>query len=164
MKSTAHAEHEWEDDIVKKIVVAFKEYRGSDKQAASSEALLKVLKLNLPSLINHILAHLRNEEEDITPVVRKYFPIELQKKLVNEAYAVTSGDEWNVILPFVVKNLPMLPWKVKFIQCFVWADPNKAQELGLALYKGLDDTTWAFLTEKIPQLIPKGLHGYKKIW
>lgn len=42
--------------------------------------------------------------------------------------------------------------------------PERAQEIGLIVYRGVDSVMWAFLVSEIPEMIPRGLEGYKKIY
>lgn len=42
--------------------------------------------------------------------------------------------------------------------------PERAQEIGLIVYRGVDSITWTFLSSEIPEMIPRGLPGYKKIY
>lgn len=42
--------------------------------------------------------------------------------------------------------------------------PERAQEIGLIIYRGIDTVTWSFLASEIPEMIPRGIAGYKKIY
>jgi hypothetical protein len=40
--------------------------------------------------------------------------------------------------------------------------PERAHEIGILLYRGLDSVQFAYLTDAIPELIPRGATGYVK--
>lgn len=49
------------------------------------------------------------------------------------------------------------------MKTFVWACPDRAQQIGLMCYRGLDSIDWAFLSEEMPEIIPRGLPGWKRV-
>ena len=43
--------------------------------------------------------------------------------------------------------------------------PERCQQIGLIVYRGVsDDTLWVELRESMPEIIPRGLHGWKRIY
>ena len=42
--------------------------------------------------------------------------------------------------------------------------PERTHEIGLIVYRGVDSVLWTSLVADIPELIPRGLRGYKKIY
>lgn len=40
--------------------------------------------------------------------------------------------------------------------------PERAQEIGLVIYRGVDSVLWALLVAEIPEIVPRGLRGHKK--
>ena len=42
--------------------------------------------------------------------------------------------------------------------------PERAHELGHIIYRGVDSVLWAYLSSEVPEIIPRGLPGYKRIY
>ena len=42
--------------------------------------------------------------------------------------------------------------------------PERAQELGLIIFRGTDSVLWAYLCNEVPEMIPRGLQGFKRIY
>lgn len=83
-------------------------------------ASLASLKSSLPVWLEKAEAHLRNEETTITVVIRKYVSIERQKEGTRRVYDLTSADDWQIILPYFLRNLPIPMWKVRYLRTFIW--------------------------------------------
>ena len=154
---------------VKLMKDAVYEYQQSlrDSSSSSDAALANLLKVFgevLPGWEVETLEHLLNEEGTVTVAARKHLSVEAQVGIVKEVYEETPADKWAVIFPFVVKSLPHIMWKVRYVQCFLWASPYRAEEIGLALFRGCDDVTWQFISTQLPELIPRGLPGHRKIY
>jgi hypothetical protein len=67
-------------------------------------------------------------------------------------------------MPFVVNNLPVTQWKVRYLKAFVWSCPQRAQEIGLHVYHGVDSVTWMALAREIPQIVPRGAVDFKRLY
>eukprot|EP01038_Epipyxis_sp_PR26KG_P006363 gene6363-8763_t len=152
---------------VARINGAFSETGENDVEGGHRGVLLDALG-NLTTLVPAFAAliepHLEDEENSVTCIARKYFSIELQMEISRKVFDLTSIDNWRVVMPFVISNLPIPMWKVRYVKTFVWAYPFRAQEIGLILYHGLDDVTWLFLSREIPELVPRGLYNHKRIY
>ena len=85
------------------------------------------LKTHLPLWCQEVLDHLRNEEHSILTVIRKYIPLERQRDAMRKAYALTSSEDWHIVLPYVIKNLPMPLWKVQAVRSLVWVSKFELQ-------------------------------------
>eukprot|EP01041_Mallomonas_annulata_P011269 gene11269-23576_t len=127
-------------------------------------SLLNGIKADFPTWCDDVLEHLRDEEQSVTVVIRKNIPLARQREITARCFDITSSEDWHVVLPFVVKNLAVPMWKVRFIRTFIWSMPERAQEIGLMMYRGVDSQLWAFLSEEIPEMIPRGLPGWKRIY
>jgi len=158
----ADKEHERAHEQVQQMQDALDTYANSDK--ASVANMLNVMNMVLPVWGPEVEEHLRNEESTITVVARKYLPVEYQIEIVRELFAMTSAEKWRQIMPFVVNNLPHNVWKVRYVKAFLWANPLRAQEIGLNLYHSVDSITWLMLTREVPQIIPRGAAGHKRIY
>lgn len=52
--------------------------------------------------------------------------------------------------------------QARFVKTWIWAMPEKAQLVGLMLYRSVDDVTWAELQRDVPAIVPRGLPGYRR--
>jgi hemerythrin-like domain-containing protein len=158
-------EHAHEHAVVAKITHAMQKWKdGNKSDGAAIAALLQVLKAELPEFLDHLDLHTRNEESTITVVARKYLTLASQKDVANRVWDLTPIDNWYTIFPYVMENLPIPMWKVRYVKTFVWANPDRAQEIGLICYRTLRSVDWAFLSKEIPEIIPRGVPGWKRIY
>lgn len=157
----AHEEHEQQHAVVNKMMDAVGKWR-QNSDVSSSGTLIDLLKSEFPAWSTSVLDHLRHEEAKISVVARKYFTLEIQKELTNRVFSLTPTEKWDVIMPFVIKNLGTPMWKSQFVKTFIWANPSRAQEIGLMLYRSLDSCTYVFLAEEIPEMIPRGDSGHRR--
>lgn len=115
-------EHEYEHSIVIPMREAIEKFRAHERERAQQKkpcdpvavsAVLEVMKTHFTGFGSHLLNHLRNEERSATIVIRKYVTLEQQKGLANECWNVTSIENWERVIPYTVKNLPVPMWKVR---------------------------------------------------
>lgn len=161
LNADADAEHEKLHKDLHEIQEALRLYRVEEMTA---EVAIQRMQAILPAWGQEMLVHLRNEEHNITVVARKYFPVDYQVQITKEVFESTSGDAWRHVLPYIVNNLPAPGWKVRYVKTLLWANPLRAQEIGLMLYHGIDSVTWSYLTQELPELIPRGLSGFHRIY
>lgn len=68
--------------------------------------------------------------------------------------------------PAVVSAPPPRPGppahQTRFLKTWVWAMPERAQQLGLMVYRVVDDVTWVEVARDLPEIIPRGLPGYRR--
>ena len=162
-------EHQFEHAGLEKMLHAIEQYQSANKESAEEATkaaveLLTLLKENFPAWNDHFQNHMRNEENTVTVAVRKYVPIDYQKQMTNEAFELTSGTTWRTVFPYMIKHLPVPAWKSRYIRTFIWANPMRAQEIGLMLYPNLDTVSWSFLAREIPEIVPRGLSGYSRYY
>lgn len=50
------------------------------------------------------------------------------------------------------------------MKTWVWAMPERAQQLGLMVYRVVDDVTWVEVARDLPEVIPRGLPGYRRYY
>jgi len=158
----AEEEHTWEHDQLHKFTNAIAKYQEDPSDSDSCSAMLTLLKAELPAWSDHLLTHLRNEEASISVVARKYFSLELQKQLTETCFALTPAKDWELIFPFLLKSLPTPNWKIQIIRCFIWANPERAQEIGLMLYRKIDSVLFEFVANEIPEIVPRGLSKWNR--
>ncbi|RYH22982.1 DUF4395 family protein [archaeon] len=166
LNPSADAEHERLDAELAKmeeLVKVFYSKKGNEAIEAGKNLVI-TLKKSFPAWGDYLLDHLRNEETTFTAVVRKYVPVEYQMEIVQKMFDRTSGEEWRKVLPFVVSHLPVPVWKARFVKCLVWANPTRAQEIGLMLYPNVDSVTWLFVAREVPEIVPRGVTGHHRIY
>lgn len=131
---------------------------GNGKGAASAAAALP----DLQELAVSLLLHLRDEEDNISPVGRRYVPLAMHKACIAKVFESTDHAVWYELLPWVVNNLPMHWQRVRYIKTFLWAAPERAQQLGAMVALGVDSVRWALLTAELPEIIPRGAAGWTR--
>lgn len=52
--------------------------------------------------------------------------------------------------------------QTRFLKTWVWAMPERAQQLGLMVYRVVDDVTWVEVARDLPEVIPRGLPGHRR--
>lgn len=101
-------------------------------------------------------------EDHIKPVVRRYLPGPVQKKIMLDCWDDAPAEGWWVALPAVVAALPMQSQRLTYLRAFLWAMPERAQQIGTMVALGVDPVTWYRLRHQMPELIPRGEAGFKK--
>jgi hypothetical protein len=156
--------HHYEHVLADEMLDAMKAYQNDKKTLSSSEDLLKTLSRVFPHFGEHVVEHSQDEENTVLVSSRKYVPVETMMKLSRQAYQSTPPEEFAIVLPFVMKYLPVVEWKIRYLRCYIWAYPPCAQEIGLCVYRHCDDVLWSVLSERIPEMIPRGLPGFKRYY
>lgn len=101
-------------------------------------------------------------EDHIRPVVRRYIPGPVQKKIMNDCFDAKPAEEWFQVLPLVVQALPMLSQRATYIRAFIWAMPERCQQFGTMIALGVDPVNWYRLRRVVPDIIPRGEAGWKR--
>ncbi|CAN0230539.1 unnamed protein product [Scytosiphon promiscuus] len=65
-------------------------------------------------------------------------------------------------LGWVLSNLRIRDHRTKFLKTWIWAMPERAQVLGLMVYRVVNDIVWVEVARDLPQVIPRGLPGYRR--
>lgn len=58
----------------------------------------------------------------------------------------------------------MFEQRRRYLKCLIWAMPERAQQIGAMLYRGVDDVTWTRLAFEVPEMIPRGLPGHVRYY
>ena len=157
------AEHAAQHAVMGEIEAAAAVLRASDSSSSAVvHSALTTLATKFPAWGTHMLDHMRHEENSITVVARKYFALDRAVELTRAVYNGTSPSDWAVVLPWVITHLPHPGWKARFVRSFAWAMPDRAQELGLILYRGCDSAVYASLVDEIPEIAPRGTPGWRR--
>jgi len=101
-------------------------------------------------------------EDHIRPVVRRYIPGPVQKKIMVDCWDDAPREGWWATIPVVVQNLPMQAQRLTYIRAFLWAMPERCQQIGTMVALGVDSVLWYRLKHQLPEIIPRGEAGWKK--
>jgi len=137
-----------------------------DPNAADSEkdTAYEHLTYHIPEFLDDQLTHLHGEEDHLQPIGKKYVPITLQKQVVRESFQITSGDRWEVMLPYIINNCPRHGQRVRYLKCLCWAMPERAQQIGAIVYRHVDAVMWERLRLEVPEIIPRGEHNWRRYY
>eukprot|EP00040_Diaphanoeca_grandis_P030427 m.179806 g.179806 ORF g.179806 m.179806 type:complete len:1009 (+) comp31989_c3_seq5:109-3135(+) len=131
----------------------------------TAKALLDEFKQVVPPFVAHFREHLAGEEANLNPIGRKYIPLAVQKALVQRVWDVTPTKNWAVIMPYILENLPLLPQRSKYIKSLVWGlGAERAQMIGAIVYKNCDAVMWEVLVAEVPEIIPRGVPGWRRYY
>jgi len=122
------------------------------------------LKANLPLWLDHLKEHLQGEEDNLNPVGKKYVPIALMKDVSRRVWEITDAKRWEVIVPYIVNNLPRHVQRVRYIKVLTWAMPERAQQIGAIVYRNVDAVMWERLRVEMPEIIPRGAPNWKRYY
>lgn len=117
---------------------------------------LERLRSELPPFFSHLIRHFRGEEENLGPIWRNYFPIELKKQLARDLWRVTPAERWEVIIPFVLVNLSRHEQRICFLRSLLWSIPERSQQVGAIVYRNVDAVMWERLRVEIREMVPRG--------
>ena len=81
---------------------------------------MNAIRTHLPTWCYEALEHMRLEESTVSVIIRKYMSIDRQRDCIRRSFEVSSIDKWSIVLPYLLKNLPMHVWKVRMIRSLVW--------------------------------------------
>lgn len=81
-----------------------------------------------------------------------------------QCWEITPVPSWAEIIPWTVNSLPMLHQRVRFIKTLLWAMPERAQHLGIILALGVDEVQWIRITNELPEIVPRGAHGWERYY
>eukprot|EP01084_Bolivina_argentea_P173271 300113_1 len=177
---TQHAKHE-DDVIFKEANTLFPGFTdGADEQHKKLEIMMQKITESLNEINDKIdvdtkeiiddiknfliilKEHLLFEEANIQPILRKYIPIELQKRIIQKIWNCTHDSEWKILIPWIVRNQRKLPQRILFLKTLLWAMPYRCQMIGLIVYRGCSDIVWADIAQELPEIIPRGITGWRR--
>ncbi|PSC70111.1 C4-dicarboxylate ABC transporter [Micractinium conductrix] len=131
--------------------------KNANGKAANSAALQAAV----ARLASFAKANYDYVEDHIRPVVRRYIPGTVQKKIMNDCFDARPAEEWFQVVPLVVQALPMMGQRATYVRCFLWAMPERCQQFGIMLALGTDPVTWYRLRRLVPDIIPRGEAGWR---
>lgn len=107
--------------------------KGGEPEAAP--AIIAQLKAEFPAWCESGLQHLRNEENTITVVIRKYTSLERQRAATRKAFDLTSTADWHDTLPYLLRNLPVPMWKLRLVRTFIWVRIRNSYFFDVILFR-----------------------------
>jgi tellurite resistance protein TehA-like permease/glutaredoxin len=130
-----------------------------------AESNLEGLVHSLPGYISIALAHMQDEEDHLTPMIRKYINSKMQIDLLRRIWDSMPLSEMEVVIVTTVRYLPFHAKRVRYLKAITWALPERAQQIGLWLYRGLGkdplgDIKYAYIIDSMPELAPRN-SGFK---
>ncbi|GAX15836.1 hypothetical protein FisN_2Lh445 [Fistulifera solaris] len=131
---------------------------------AERESALTQLQQQITPWFGHFEGHLRGEEDHLNPVGRKYLPLAVMKEMSRKTWEITPADRWEVIIPFIVNNLPRHEQRVRYLKVLTWSLQERAQQIGAILYRHTDAVMWERLTREVPEIIPRGVPGWRRYY
>jgi len=135
-----------------------------DLGGAGVAAAIATLKAEIEPFFSHFLEHLQGEEDHLNAIGRKFVPLVVQKELVARCFTATPAAAWELIVPFVVENCPRFAQRTRYVQCFTWALPERAQQIGAILHRNVDAVAWERLAVVLPNIIPRGVANHTKLY
>lgn len=127
-------------------------------------AAIQELQTTLPQFLEHFAEHLKGEEDHLQPVGKRYLPLELQKQISRKVWEITPAARWEVLVPYLVNNLPRNLQRVRYLKALLWAMPERAQQIGAIVYRNVDSVKWEMLRTEIPEMIPRGTYNWRRYY
>jgi tellurite resistance protein TehA-like permease len=121
---------------------------------------LSALKKLLPPFFASFETHLKGEEDNLQPIGKKHLPLEIQKQISRDVFKITTSERWEIVIPFVVNNVPRHVQRIRYIKGLIWSMPERAQQIGAIVYRNVDAVMWERLKEELPEIIPRGEAGW----
>jgi tellurite resistance protein TehA-like permease len=122
------------------------------------------LRAELPSFFEHFEEHLRGEEDNLNPIGRKILNLKIMKDISRKVWEITPATKWEIIIPFVVVSLPRHLQRVRYLKVLCWSMPERAQQIGAIVYRNVDAVMWERLRVEVPEIIPRGVSGWKRYY
>jgi tellurite resistance protein TehA-like permease/glutaredoxin len=125
---------------------------------------LDTFKRELPPFLDYFMDHLKGEEDNLNPIGRKYLPLKVQKEISRKVFEMTSVENWEVIIPYVVNNLPRHDQRVRYLKVLFWGMPERGQQIGAMVYRNVDAVMWERLRVEVPEMIPRGSYNWRRYY
>lgn len=158
MQSRAHIQHEIIDADQLANVRAF-----LDLYLASAEgdraATLAPLKAAFTKFADSEIEHLKQEEDYLQSIGRKYISVPENQAIVRRAFFFTPLYKWRKIIAFQLTADFHYQRKIKFLKCLLWSLPEKTQTIGKMVYESVDQFLFQRLLVDLPELAPRNTAG-----
>jgi len=85
----------------------------------------------------------------------------IEVDVLRRVWASVAVEEQEKITVLVVRHLPTHCQRVRYIKTLAWALPERAQQIGLWLYRGLPldplgDMKYTLIARDVPEIVPRG--------
>jgi len=157
-------EHEEDHKQLARLCESVNVVLDARQDTANRKYALGELKTKLPDWLDHLRHHLKGEEDHLNPVGKKYVPITLMKQVSVKVWESTDAKHWEVIVPFIVNNLPRHDQRIRYLKVLTWAMPERAQQIGAIVYRNVDSVMWERLSFEMPEIKPRGSRGWKRYY
>jgi hypothetical protein len=91
-------------------------------------------------------------------------PLALMKEVSRRVWEITPANRWEVIVPYMVNNLPRHEQRVRYLKVLTWAMPERAQQIGSIVYRNVDAVMWERLRIEMPEIIPRGAPNWQRYY
>ena len=61
----------------------------------------------------------------------------------------------------MVQHLPTQAQRLTYLRAFLWALPERAQQIGTMVALGVDPVTWYRLRHALPDIVPRGEYNWR---
>ncbi|CAM9403100.1 unnamed protein product, partial [Choristocarpus tenellus] len=161
--SSKHAAHMQHAADIQSMVNAIS--IGKDKGFQSDNIALSDLESQIMSFGKGLLETLKNEEFTYSaPIARKFFSVQLAKDVTRKCWEYTAYDDMASFVGWVLNTLRIRGQRSKFLKTWVWSMPERGHQLGLMVYRAVDDVTWVEVARDVPEIVPRGLPGYSRYY
>lgn len=128
------------------------------------QAALSKLQEDVPPFLDYFLEHLKGEEDNLQPIGKKRLPLEIQKQISRKVFQVTKAEDWEVIIPYIILNLPRHVQRVRYLKVLMWSMPERSQQIGAMVYRNVDAVMWERLRVEVPEMIPRGAYNWRRYY
>jgi len=125
-------------------------------QLRDRKGALDRLRVELPAFFSHLIRHFMGEQQNLDPIIKKYFSLELKKQVARDVWRATPAERWEIIIPFVLAYLQRHSQRVAFLRSLLWSMPERAQQVGAIVYRNVDAVMWERLRREVREIIPRG--------
>ena len=132
---------------------------GNDRSIVRSQ-----LYTELKDFLADFELHLQGEEMHLQRLGRKQLNVDLQKAMIRSVWDMTPVDVWQIMMPWIVENAPMHQQRVKFVRAWLWSVPERAQLIGRMIYMKCDPAIWERLVVAVPEIVPRGVAGWRRFY
>merc|ERR1719231_1957530 len=84
------------------------------------------------------------------------------KRLIEKSWDTTHYSKWCILIPWIIRNQPKHNQRILFLKTLLWSMPYRCQMIGLILYRGCNDILWSDIAQEIPEIIPRGINGWRR--
>lgn len=126
--------------------------------------LVNQLQHHLQQLTPVHLQGMDKEEHMLEPLQHMYFDVSLSEQVVINVWNQTNLNDWRIILPFTVSNIPNPYMRTLYLQSLSWAKNDMVPLVGKILYETVDPFVYDRLCIDLAQLKIRRASPYTTFW